>query len=93
MKLLVQWTARDPTDWIEIDSREWPVQPKRPVPQAGALGARDNTPGHPYRLNVQGVEFTGDHYAVETLPNGDCRVFCWNDDPGDYPPGWRSGSA
>ena len=41
-------------------------------------------------LNVQGVVFDGaDHYAVRNLPAGGIDVFCWYDDPSDWPPGQR----
>lgn len=36
-------------------------------------------------MNVQGVIFSGlDHYAVEHLPDGACRVSVWIDDDDDY---------
>jgi hypothetical protein len=87
MKVLVQWTYSAPTDWEEIDSADWSAQPKRPDPIGGEN--IDDAKGWIFRLNVQGVEFTGDHYAVEHLEDG-CRVYCWSDDPEDYPNGYRN---
>lgn len=84
MKVLVQWTRRNPKDWEELDSADWPTQPSRPVPTA--LGGKDNTPGWVLALSVQGVVFTGhDHYAVEDIPGG-CTVTTWDDDPADPQP-------
>ena len=74
MKLLLQWTLAAPGDWLEVDSADWPTLARRPLPQPGELGAADNAPGHIFRLNCQGVCFEGDHYAVEDLPGGACRV-------------------
>lgn len=90
MKVLVQWTGRNPTDWVEIASADWGRIPDRPEPAPSEIGGRDDLPGHVFKLNVQGVTFEGDHYAVEGLPGGACRVTAWNDDPDDYPAGMRS---
>jgi hypothetical protein len=43
----------------------------------------DGNKGWITALNLFGVVFSGDHYAVEDLPNGAVRVTCWNDDPDD----------
>lgn len=88
MKAFVQWTAADPRDWVEIDTAQWAALPKLPEPATPSGG--DNRPGLVCGLNIQGVSFDGDHYAIEDLPDGSCRVTVWNDDPEDYPPGWRS---
>ncbi len=70
MKVLVQWTRPQPQDWEHLDSSRW-----------------RGTQGKPYCLNVQGTEFSGyDHYAVEHLLDGACRVVAWKDDPEDYSP-------
>ena len=55
------------------------------------MGGKDNQPGWVFDLNIQGVCFTGDHYAVENLDDGSAgvRVTVWNDDPDDWPPGTR----
>lgn len=83
MKVLVQWATLTPGDWQEHDSAAWESLPAKPEPRGGE--AVDDALGWVNRLNVQGVEFTGDHYAVEHLRNG-CRVICWDDDPADIPP-------
>lgn len=87
MRVLVQWTRAHPRGWEEVDSAAFGQMPVRPLPGPGVLGGADDVPGWVHRLNVQGVELTADHYAVEPLPGGGCRVFAWNDDPEDYPPG------
>lgn len=89
MKVLVQWTRQDPTDWEEMDSSQWDDLPSRPIPMSGELGGQDDTPGWVYALNVQGVIFTGhDHYHVEDISGG-CRVTVWDDDPDeDRPVPW-----
>lgn len=88
MRVLLQWTRTSPRGWEEVDSTEWRALPKLPEPHGG-VEVPDDEPGWLYRLNVQGVEFTADHYAVEPLPGRACRVTVWNDDPEDYPPGER----
>jgi len=81
MKVLVQWSAEGPRDWIEVDSSDWQRIPARPIPQGDEVIG--NQPGWVHALNVQGLVFTGaDHYAVEDLPDG-CRVYAWQDDPED----------
>jgi len=70
MKIYVQW-SKSPVDptWELIDSQEWGNLPRNPIQQ----------------INVQGMRFSGDHYAV--IHEADrIRVFCWNDDPGDWTP-------
>lgn len=88
MRTLVQWSLDRPADWAEFDAADWANSPKRPVP----LGPSEINaqPGLVCGLNIQGVSFDGDHYAVEALPGGLIRATVWNDDPEDYPPGWRS---
>lgn len=105
MKVLVQWTRSNPSDWEEIDSSAWESQPKRADPRGGEI--IDDEQGWVFRINVQGVEFTGDHYAVDHLTPGEevewydgttrtvpagggCRVYCWSDDPEDYTIGYRN---
>jgi hypothetical protein len=92
VKVLVQWTRRDPTDWIEVDSSEWPSLPKRNEPRPGQTGGTNNQDGWVFDVNVQGVHFGGnDHVAVEDGPDGAVIVYAWNDDPEDFPPGMRFG--
>lgn len=86
MRVLVQWTRSDPDDWQEIDAADWPHLPGRSVPAEGQLGGDDDLPGWVHRLNVQGIQFIGDHYAVEHLGPDRCRVTAWFDDPDSYPP-------
>lgn len=85
MRVLLQWTRAAPRGWEEIDSTQWQALPKRPEPRGSE--ALDDQPGWIYRLNVQSLDFTADHYAVEPLPGRACRVTIWNDDPEDYPDG------
>ena len=93
MKILVQWTRRNPRDWIEVDSSAWESLPKRAEPRPGEVGAQNNVEGWLFDVNVQGVMFGGnDHVAVEHAPFG-CRVYSWNDDPTDWPVGTRYGSV
>jgi hypothetical protein len=87
LKVLVQWTLATPRGWEEVDAEEWRSTPRRPEPRGGE--ALDDEPGWVYRLCVQGVEFTADHYVVEPLPGRGCRVTVWNDDPEDYLEGER----
>jgi hypothetical protein len=86
MKVLVQWALMTPSDYIEIDSSEWATLPKKGLPGPSQLGGGNDDLGWVNRLNVQGIEFMADHYAVEHLLDG-CRVTTWYDDPEDYSPG------
>lgn len=98
MRLYLQWTLLDPTDWIPIDldnsganRRNWRNLPSRPEPTSGQLGGEDNIEGWVFDINVQGVTFGGaDHYACEPVDLG-LQVTFWNDDPVDWPPGTRNG--
>lgn len=93
MKILVQWTRRNPRDWIEVDSSAWASLPKRSEPQTGEMGGQNNVEGWLFDVNVQGVLFGGnDHVAVEDIPGG-CRVYSWSDDPDDDPEGEWFGSV
>lgn len=93
MKTIVQWAARNPQDWIEIDSSLWATLPSRAEPTPGQLGGSNNQLGWINGLMVQGVVFNGaDHYAVEDVVIGldaGVRVTSWWDDPDDYPVGER----
>lgn len=95
MKVLVQWSYRNPQDWEEVEARDWASTPFRAQPSSnGRHGGRDNLPGWINDLNVQGVHFNGqDHIAVESIIIGNeegVRVTAWNDDPEDWPVGERS---
>lgn len=85
MKILIQWTRKTPTDWQTYDSKDWALLPKKPEPTG--LEVIEDIDGWVYQICVMGVWFTADHYAVEDLPNGNCKVTYWNDDPVDYPEG------
>lgn len=86
MRVLVQWTTSSPGDWVETTAALWSGLPSRPAPRPGQLGGLDLVPGHVFAVAVQGMVFTGqDHYHVRELPEGGCRVTCWNDDPADFP--------
>ncbi len=80
MKVLIQWSTDNPADWTEIDSSEWASLPKRKDP-TGTVAEIDKKPGWINRINVQGVKFAADHYAIEELGNGVVRVTAWTDDP------------
>lgn len=115
MKICIQWTKQNPTDWEEIDSSEWSLQPNKgdPTSQTSATvngqsivhqplrenqklandvvfnaPKIDNEKGWIWKISVQGVEFTADHYAVEDITetingkivNG-CRVYIISDSP------------
>ena len=85
MKVLVQWAAATPSDWIAVDSADWAALPSKPEPVGGEI--IDATPGWICQICVQGMSFTGDHYAVlHDTPTGGCTVYCWSDDPGDFQP-------
>jgi|GEM_PF-2008813 len=88
MKILVQWTQKNPESWITLDSKDWASLAKKPEPTGaelvdGALPTDD--PGWIWAVNCQGVIFAGfDHYAVEDLPENACCIIGWNDDPEDF---------
>ena len=80
MRVLYQWATVPPSDWQEIDSADWASLPARglPVLEVGF----NSMLGWINAINVQGVLFEADHYAVEDIPDG-CKVTVWNDDPTD----------
>ncbi|MCK5613886.1 hypothetical protein KAR91_69125 [Candidatus Pacearchaeota archaeon] len=84
MKVLIQWSTKNPKDWEEIDSEDWPNLPSKPEPKGGEV--IDDDKGWINHINVQGITFSGDHYAVEDLNDGSdgILVYCWNDDDEDY---------
>ena len=93
MKVLYSWGTRNPGDWQQCDASEYRVLPNAGIPDRGARGDTDNTPGRLSDLMIQGVTFNGlDHVAVAPfLDTGEdgVRVWAWNDDPADYPIGQR----
>ena len=78
MRIGFQDTLAQPGDWRWFDSREWTAQPCAPIPDGHE--PRD-VPGWGHGLNVQGVVFVGDFYAVEHIDSETIRVVVWNDDP------------
>lgn len=88
MKVYLQWTLADPTDWVEIDvsarNNEWALLPHKSEPTDAAL---DNEPGWVFDVCVQGLHFFGaDHYAVEPIGLGGVRVYSWYTDITDPDP-------
>jgi hypothetical protein len=82
MKVLVQWTTAQLSDWEEIDSSSWADTPYRSNPiGAPASAGVDNRKGWINKINIQGIEFSTDHYAVEDIDRGGIRAYGWNDDP------------
>jgi hypothetical protein len=77
----VQWGRSQASDWEEFDSADWKHLPGKGVP--ATIDVPDSARGWINALNLYGVIFSGDHYAIEDLPNGAVRVYCWNDDPDD----------
>jgi len=85
MKLFVQWATRKARGWTEIDSSEWLVLAKKPLPVGGEK--IDNKPGWLNDVCVQGMcSGTADHVAIEEIGDAICLTL-WNDDPEDYKPG------
>ena len=84
MKVLIQWSQAEPKDWQEVDSASWALLPSKSEPVGGET--IDNSLGWVTAINIQGCVYKGfDHYAVEDLSLGRCRLICWNDDPVDWP--------
>ncbi len=82
MKLLIQWSLLDPTDWVEIDSNSWANLPKKSLPIGNEL--LDNSPGWIHQINIQSVIFAGfDHYAI--IHGNPLQIICWSDDIEDEP--------
>ena len=90
MRVDIQWTTDPAQDWITIDSRDWFKLPKKDEPVGGEI--IDSTLGWIWSVNVQGVAFSADHYAVvHQQGQGFVAVYAWNDDPDDYPLGEKYG--
>jgi hypothetical protein len=77
MKVLYQWATVPPSDWLEIDSADWASLPAGGLPDLEV--GFNSTFGWINAVDVQGVIFEADHYAVEDIPDG-CKVIVWNDD-------------
>jgi len=91
MKTLVQWTRAIPSGWETLDSADWADVPEKPDVSPSLEEVTTDDAGWVNRINVQGVIFTGDHYAVEDLPvEGGCKVTTWWDDPRTNPPGSKT---
>jgi len=82
MKIYVQWTRLNPRGWAIYDSSVWGALPFKTAP--GSLEVLDDLPGWVHAVNVQGLIFSGDHYAIEDLPDGGIRFILWNDDQLDF---------
>ena len=97
MKALVQWTGRDPDDYLELDfARDplsWEELAKRDVPVPGQIGGLDNLPGYIMGVNVKGLTLNGaDHYALRPVTvagESGLELTSWWDDPDDAPIGER----
>ncbi len=86
MRVDIQWTTDRAAAWISVDSRDWPNLPSKPLPRGGER--IDNQPGWIESINIQGVHFRGDHYAV--TDRGDhVEVAVWSDDQEDQDRGWH----
>lgn len=85
MKILVQWSKANPSDWEAIDSASWRHAAKKMDPTGTGLNLPvDNNPGWVSALNIQGVIFSGeDHYAIEHIADDEIRVTTWFDSPTD----------
>lgn len=91
MKILVQWATTSPESWRVYDSADWASLPTRPDPDSSSV--LDTGLGWVNRLCVQGMEFTADHYAVESIRHGGCRVYTWSNAPArDGRPGYEEGT-
>ena len=83
----------DSRDFASLSNRDEPPQDRDPVFDEGNTSkvirfngtplTIDTTEGLCCHLNIHGIDFTGDHVAVEHLSDR-VRVYSWNDDAGDY---------
>jgi hypothetical protein len=83
--MFVQWATNPPSDYVQMDSADWPNTLAKPLPDGSEV--IDNQPGYICAVNVQGVEFIGyDHIAVVPVPaSPDIIVAAWKDDLDDLP--------
>lgn len=89
MRVYLQWALADPQGWEahDIDSAaDWAALPSKPEPVGGET--LDNTPGWLARIDVAGIGQWGgyDHVHFDGT-----TLTCWNDDPTDWPVGFRFG--
>lgn len=93
MKVFYHDAVRDPTGWQQMDAADWIRLPKRPVPRSGELGGVDNEFGWVQNLSICGLTVEGyDHVAILPIVVGQeegTKLWTWNDDPEDYPLGFR----
>jgi len=83
MKVLVQWARTRPQGWCVYDSADWQQIIKKTLPVGDDI--IDDSEGWVHRLNVQGISFSADHYAV--IHHADhVEVITWNDDTEDWLP-------
>ena len=94
MKICYQFTTDRPGDYLEVDSSSWEDIAKRDVvdsPYDGDArhGARiDGGGGWIYALHVMGMIYKGfDHYAIQHLSGGRCKLIAWKDDPRSWDAG------
>lgn len=74
MRILTQWTAESPGDWVETDSAAWAALPPRTL----------------HALCVQGDVFEGaDYCTVEHVDQRTCRVIAAHVDDVDWPAGLK----
>lgn len=94
MKVLFQWTRKNPGPFEEYSSSDWPrlcKDHKRPEPTGGEV-INDAT-GFIHAMNVQGCGFgTPDHVHLREIDDETIEVVTWCDDDEDYPDGrkWAS---
>lgn len=90
--VLVQWARRNPRGWERVPAGAFTATARKALPASGRVATDadlDDLPGWVNRLNIQGVQFVGDHYAVELRQGGVIEVAAWWDDPEDRPPEMR----
>lgn len=86
MRILVQWSLDQASDWVEVPAADWWLLPVRPTPRGGErLGGGL---GYVTAICVQGMAFSADHYAVLELAGGIVEVTCWSDDLEDGAEPW-----
>lgn len=84
MKIHIQWVTYPAQGWIEYDSAEWSILPKKPE-DSGTYVPIDDQFGWIHQLNIHGTVFSGDHIAL-TEKDNIITVYNWDDDKEDYKP-------